>query len=238
VGRLLLVRHGQARFLSADYDSLSPLGGQQATLLGDYWIKLGFRFDRIYSGTHKRQRDTADLVGDAYRRAHVPCPEPILVPGLEEFYGEQVVKKCLPELLLTNEEIRTRYQAFKAAGTEGERFRQFQRVFVLICEMWIHGELKAEGIETWTDFTQRVNAAISQITANSRGQHLAVFTSGGVIALALQRALTISTEHTLALAWKVRNTGWSEFLFSEGRFTLSLFNAVSHLDDTSMWTYR
>jgi broad specificity phosphatase PhoE len=238
VGRLLLVRHGQARFLSADYDSLSPLGNQQATLLGNYWIKLGFRFDRIYSGTHKRQRDTADLVGDAYRHARISCPEAILMPGLEEFHGEQVVKKCLPELLHTNETIQARYRAFKAAGNEAERFRQFQRVFALICEMWVLGELKAEGIETWADFTQRVNAAISQITANARREHVAVFTSGGVVALALQRALTISTEHTLALAWRVRNTGWSEFLFSEGRFTLSLFNAVSHLDDTSMWTYR
>jgi broad specificity phosphatase PhoE len=238
VGRLLLVRHGQARFLSADYDSLSALGSHQATLLGDYWIKLGFRFDRIYSGTHKRQRDTADLVGDAYRRVRISCPEPVVIPGLEEFHGEQVVKKCLPELLLTNEKIQARYDAFKAAGNEGERFRQFQRVFALICEMWVLGEVKAEGIETWADFTQRVNVAISQITANARGEHVAVFTSGGVVALALQRALTISTQHTLALAWRVRNTGWSEFLFSEGRFTLSLFNAVSHLDDTSMWTYR
>ena len=59
MGKILLVRHGQASLLSADYDQLSPLGAEQARLLGRWWAARGDAVHQVWSGSLKRQRDTA-----------------------------------------------------------------------------------------------------------------------------------------------------------------------------------
>ena len=56
---LYLVRHGQAG-TRENYDSLSPLGRQQARLLGEHLRSQGITFEAIYSGALKRQRATAE----------------------------------------------------------------------------------------------------------------------------------------------------------------------------------
>ena len=56
---LTLVRHGQASFGGANYDELSDLGHRQSRILGEHWHRLGKRFDALYSGELRRQRDTA-----------------------------------------------------------------------------------------------------------------------------------------------------------------------------------
>ena len=58
MSELLLIRHGQASFGSADYDALSQLGLRQAALVGDYLVASGHRLDGIYCGTLKRQRQS------------------------------------------------------------------------------------------------------------------------------------------------------------------------------------
>jgi len=67
---------------------------------------------------------------------------------------------------------------------------------------------------------------------------VAIFSSGGPIGVALQRALELSPENTLKVAWMARNCSFSEFLFSGERFTLSSFNELPHLDESSLITYR
>ena len=69
MSRLFLIRHGQASFLERNYDKLSPKGEQQSRMLGEYWAGLKLRFDRVYSGPRVRQRETARIVGEAYRAA-------------------------------------------------------------------------------------------------------------------------------------------------------------------------
>ena len=51
-------------------------------------------------------------------------------------------------------------------------------------------------------------------------------------------ALGTSFETTLELVWQVRNASLTEFMFTEGRFTLSTFNSVAHLREPELWTYR
>ena len=67
VSVLTLVRHAQASFFPEDYDRLSPLGEQQARLLGEFWVRQGMRFDEVYSGPRLRQRQTAEMAGAACR---------------------------------------------------------------------------------------------------------------------------------------------------------------------------
>lgn len=71
-----------------------------------------------------------------------------------------------------------------------------------------------------------------------RGERVAIFTSGGPIGAAMQRALNLSPRDTLRITWMSRNCSYSEFLCSGERFTLSSFNSFPHLDDPSLLTYR
>src|SRR4051794_1467973 len=61
MGLILLVRHGQASTGSADYDRLSPLGEQQATVVGNELRARGIAPARVVSGALRRQRQTADF---------------------------------------------------------------------------------------------------------------------------------------------------------------------------------
>jgi len=75
--------------------------------------------------------------------------------------------------------------------------------------------------------------------SNSRnGQRVAAFTSGGPTAIAMHLALNTSFESTMELIWQIRNASLTEFMFTDGRFTLSTFNNVAHLREPEMWTYR
>ncbi len=236
---LFLVRHGQASFLERNYDKLSPKGEQQSRMLGEYWAGLKFSFDRVYSGPKVRQRETARLVGEAYRGAGLPWPEPIVLPEFDEFQAEAVLERSLPELIESDSDIRRMHQAFKDSLTRPEQFKTFQQIFEVVIGRWADGKLPLEGIEPWGDFSARVQRGLAQFPENgSHGQRIAIFSSGGPVGVAMQRALNLSIEATLKAAWMVRNCSYSEFLFSPGRFTLSSYNATPHFTDPEFLTHR
>ncbi|ALG07320.1 histidine phosphatase family protein [Kibdelosporangium phytohabitans] len=58
-----LVRHGQASFGAEDYDVLSPVGHLQGKHAGAELRRRGVHADQVWSGTLKRQRDTAAAAG-------------------------------------------------------------------------------------------------------------------------------------------------------------------------------
>ncbi|MBM3814434.1 MAG: hypothetical protein FJW20_22650 [Acidimicrobiia bacterium] len=62
---LYVIRHGQASFLSENYDRLSELGERQSRLLGEHWLSRGRRFDQVYYGPCERQIRTGGEVAGA-----------------------------------------------------------------------------------------------------------------------------------------------------------------------------
>src|SRR5580765_1253400 len=138
---LFLVRHGQASFLERNYDKLSPKGEAQSRLLGEYWAGQKVRFDRVYSGPRVRQRETARIVGEAYRKAGVPWPEPMVLGAFDEFSAEIVMERCLPELVEKDPHIRSLHQAFQKANGREEQFKTFQRTFEAVVGRWAAGEI-------------------------------------------------------------------------------------------------
>jgi broad specificity phosphatase PhoE len=72
---LYLIRHSQASFLSENYDKLSPIGEQQATILGKYWATRKLKFDRLATGPRERQKQSAQLVGRAYQASNQTFPQ-------------------------------------------------------------------------------------------------------------------------------------------------------------------
>ncbi len=239
MSRLVLVRHGQASFLEADYDKLSPLGETQSQLLGEHWASRDVKFDHTATGPLVRHRNTARIVAEAYRRAGVRFPEPIAVPEFNECDAERVLRQALPGLLETDEQVRALQDAAGAASTPEERSKSIQRVFEAVIGRWVSGELPVSGAESWAEFRARINRGISAFMARcGHGATAVIFTSGGPIAAAVERALHLGPLDTLRVMWMSRNSSYSEFLFSGERFTLSAFNASPHLDGTKLITYR
>jgi len=63
VPAIVLLRHGQASFGSADYDQLSDLGREQAAVAGRELALRGLRSPVLVSGALSRQRETAMIAG-------------------------------------------------------------------------------------------------------------------------------------------------------------------------------
>ena len=239
MGILYLVRHAQASFLEQNYDRLSELGETQARLLGEYWARRGIVFDRACTGPRIRQRDTVKLVTDAYDKAGLKFPEPFVFAELDEYPGEAVLGHSLPELVEKDRSIRDLHTAFESSSGSAGRRVAFQKLFEAVIGKWVRGELCVPGVETWPEFCSRVNSGMENfLSAGGGRERVAIFTSGGPIAVAMQRALHLSPEKTLQVSWMSRNSSWSEFLYDAKRFTLSSFNTHGHIDDPEMLTYR
>jgi broad specificity phosphatase PhoE len=239
MGTLFLVRHAQASFLEQNYDKLSKLGEKQARILGEHWARRKVLFDRVCVGPCVRQCDTLKIVGDAYGAAGLKFPEPVMLPEFDEYQAEAVLRGGLPGLLESDPCIRDLHSAFQASSDSGGQRATFQKLFAAVIGEWVRGVICPPGVETWLEFCSRVNSGLTKfLSSGGHGERVAVFTSGGPIAVAMQRALQLSPERTFEVSWMSRNSSWSEFLYSAERFTLSAFNVHGHIDDSAMLTYR
>ena len=201
---LWLIRHGQAAFASDDYDRLTDLGWQQARWLGEHLARMETGFDRIASGTLRRQRETAEAISDELRIA------PEVVPGLEEYSAHTLLQKA----------------GYKDRDPSVSRREHFQRLRGLLLD-WSDG--KAESNETWGDFRERVMGAVGELTGSGRGRVLAA-ASGGSIAMALTTILRLPADQMIEFNLQIRNTGISRLVFTGSRTYFNMFNAIPHIE--------
>jgi broad specificity phosphatase PhoE len=182
-----LVRHAQASFLGQNYDNLSDLGKAQARLLGEYWVRHTIVFDRAFTGPCVRHKDTLSIATDACRKAGNPFPEPRVLQEFDEYEGEAVLKRSLPGLLETDKNIRDLHSAFQSRSSSAERRATFQRLFEAVIGKWVRGEICPPGSETWLEFCARVNSGLTKfLCVGNSGERVAIVTSGGPIAVAMQ----------------------------------------------------
>lgn len=239
MGVLLVVRHGQASFLAENYDRLSARGEQQARLLGANWAARGLRITQVVTGPAERQIRTAALAGEMFRQAGLPWPEPVVDGALDEFPAEQVIRTFLPPLAERYTHLAESVRQFQAATDSGLKQRLFDRVLRDVSLRWLQGEIADASFITWPDFCERIAGSVRHILSQAaKSSTVAVFTSAGPTAATARLALGLSGEATLNLTWTVRNASVSEFLFTQGRFSLSTFNTTPHLADPSLVTYR
>lgn len=233
MSELYLVRHGQASFGADDYDNLSETGHEQAAILCEYWRSMDARFDAIYSGSLKRQVATADGLA-----AQVDVSSPRILEGFNEYVSHHIL-----------DAYRDQYAKADGFVIEGEGYasgmqdrRFFQRFLEKACQRWIEGELESELIEPFPLFKARVCDALEEVmAANSKGRRVVIATSGGVVAMAVQSVLAIPDEQAINLNWMVFNSSVTRIPFSGSRRSLSVFNAIPHLERpgfTDKITYR
>ena len=236
-----MFRHGQASFGQANYDRLSELGEVQARVLGEYWVRWREPLDAVYAGTLERQRMTAILTGEAFVGKGLPFPEIIELPELNEYDTQFILSSSVPRAVSEHPEILSLVKELAPAGPEALRNnkRAFQRLFARVMDLWVEGRLEVEGMESWPEFAARVNRGLERIMAEqSSGRTVGVFTSGGPISAAMQRALNCPDKTALELGWMILNGSITEFKFKDGRFTLAAFNSAPHLVEKKLWSYR
>jgi len=238
---LYLVRHGQASFGQSNYDKLSDAGAEQCVALGRFWASRGMRLDAVYAGDLVRQTESAELVRAEYEKAGLSFPPTRILAGFNEYDAQAILTGSLPDVLAGHPEIAVLLKDISPEGKPdlaGNR-KTFQRVFAKVMDLWVAGRLFAEGMESWPEFVNRVNSAIDEVVSSAgSGTVAAVFTSGGSISVAVQRALKTPDREALELGWLIKNASITEFRFSGERFSLAGFNCIPHLDRPELITYR
>jgi broad specificity phosphatase PhoE len=236
---LTLVRHGQAAYMQEDYDRLSPLGEEQSRKLGNYFARHGIPVDRVFCGPAKRHARTVSIVADAVRNAGNEWPAEQVIPDFDEFDAFKVMKVVVPEMSRRDPVIGALSQEFQAKRHLPEAGRILQKLFEEVCRRWCGGDYDTPNVETWAQFRQRITAAVERLRASAEpSSHTLVITSGGPIAATVAYALDLPHQKAIEFVWLSRNCSYAQFLFSGDRFSMHAFNAIPHLDDLSLLTYR
>ncbi|MDC0708194.1 histidine phosphatase family protein [Stigmatella sp. ncwal1] len=231
MSRIYLVRHGQASFGSDSYDRLSPLGERQSVLLGQHLRRIGFHAETWLSGSLARQRSTLTALLQGMEAASATD----FHEGFNEYDHEAILGAYLPRVMadrgLTPQEL---------SPLLGDN-RLFQAVFVQVMRHWIEGTPhERPPFETWKAFQARIHASLERL-ARSGQERIVVVSSGGPISLAVQAALDLSLEKTLALNWSIYNASVTELRVRQGALALAGFNNVTHLQlagEEGLLTYR
>ncbi|MCB2135928.1 MAG: histidine phosphatase family protein [Rhodobacteraceae bacterium] len=203
---LTLIRHGQAisgARSEADYDRLSPLGQQQARWLGDYLAGSG-GFDRLLSGTLRRQRETAEALNISARPHRID-------PRLNEL-DYFALSKALE-------------------ARQGTPFPDSAESFAAhipqVLDFWRAGHADSHH-EPYDAFRERVMAVVRDAATDGPGAVLV--TSTGVIATLCSLALGLEAVMKARLFLRVLNTSVHRFEYRDGVLYLNQFCATPHLD--------
>lgn len=207
MSHITLVRHGQANTEARDeasYDKLSPLGHIQSEWLGAHLRGSRAHHPRVFAGTLTRHIETAASAGftDGVTRD-------ARLNEMEYF----ALATCLEQ----------------QKGLPIPREREgFVDHLPQVYAAWQAGEITGPP-ESWRDFETRVSSALAEIAAGE-GPAI-VFTSGGVIAMAMRLALELDTLGMARITLGIMNSSMTRLHPIGGHLSPVLFNAVPHLED-------
>jgi len=227
-----MIRHGQASFGKENYDELSDLGRRQSRILGKNFMSSGILLDAIYSGTLARQSETVREFLSAYGSGGIKLPKILKTDAFNEHDSEGVLRGLIPVFIKENPGFE------KDVERMLDDNRSFQKVFEAVMLRWVSNDYDNPELRKWEDFIFQVEQGIKNIMANSdRGKNVALFTSGGPIAVAVRKALNLTNTDTIKVSWQVVNTSVSCFKYTKNRFMLSTFNEHAHFEK-GLITYR
>jgi broad specificity phosphatase PhoE len=221
---IYLVRHGQGSFGTHDYDRLSPLGREQSKLVGEHFAATGEAPDRVYTGSLRRQRETAELIAEGLGAKGASLSDATVEPAFDEYDGTAVLS-CYASSLSQDEQTRAGWPALLSDR------KKFQLFLELAARAWVDGKLESESLVSWSAFHARIVAALERIMAHEgRGKTLVIATSGGVIGTAVAHVLGQTTHLGIELNWAVHNGSLTRLIYTGQKVSLSMFNALPHLE--------
>ena len=238
MSRLYLIRHGQAG-PRHDYDRLSPLGEQQSQSLGRYLVSLNVEFAAAYVGRLARQRRTAEVVQAEYQNAGLSFPDLIEEPLWDEFDLGHVYQELAAPLGQDDPRFQQEFTAMMTAIENGdaEVHRNHNYCDIAIVRAWTAGRYTYSG-ESWRAFRERIAKPKRTLATFSSGQNVAVFTSATPIGVWMGEALGLDEREIWRLAGASYNSGISTFRIAGDGLRLFSFNALPHLLDSALWSFR
>jgi broad specificity phosphatase PhoE len=230
VGVIYVVRHGQAAFGTDHYDRLTEIGFTQARLLGAYLARRNIRFDAVFTGTLRRQTETAQAIFEGHPELGSK-PSPEIFAALDEYKPEAVM------MALTG--------SFPAPAPAAARrdpvvVREHFRVLREALLAWAEDRTSPEGMPAWKAFQDGAVAAIIAARQRFPDGHVLIVSSGGPIAAIVAGALNAPPASAVELNLRIRNSSLTEFASTPRRHHLVSFNGLPHLDtnpDPALTTY-
>lgn len=206
MAELLVIRHGQASFGAQDYDALSDLGHQQSEVVGRYLRDMGWRPDRLITGSLRRQEDTLNAMGfDQASEMHAGFNEYDFHDLLHSKYGGKP-----PDTVM--QDRKTHFRTLRDTVLDWQRDA-------------------IDGVqENWADFVGRV-AAAKAFAMDTDARRVLVVSSGGVIGQLVASTLQAPSAMMMELNLQIKNASLHRFVFSKGRVMLTEFNATPQFDE-------
>jgi broad specificity phosphatase PhoE len=231
--KIYLVRHGQANSLGANYDMLTELGHKQATLLGEYFVRMKVEFDFIGSGSLNRQIQTLEgiinpLIKDGYQ-----IPSSQIIEELNEFDSGLWLNIANAIRKEDNEFAKTldRYKILQAGGRPSSRdifYKLIQRVLL----EWVEG--KHSEPYSFVDYKSRVTKTLQKIPIDARS--ILLTTSSTPVAILSGLSLGLSQKEFLPLMKFISNTSLNIFHWENGSIAPITLNSYPHIQDSNQLT--
>jgi broad specificity phosphatase PhoE len=234
VSVLYLVRHGQAG-TREQYDSLSPLGREQARLLGEHFRAQKIQFDAVYSGSLKRQRATAE--------AALPGAPVTVDGGWDEFDLAQVYSEYAPHLSAADADFRREYDEMQVAIEDSRGahdhpvHRKWNDCDKKVVQAWVESRYPYSG-ESWPDFVARVHGVLTRICGKLTDGNAIVFTSATPIGVCAARTLELEDARAMWLAGVLMNASFSTLRIRGDEIRLFSLNNAPHLTSAESRTFR
>ena len=230
MGTIYVVRHGQAAFGTDHYDRLTEIGFAQARLLGGYFGRRQIRFDAVFTGTLRRQTETAQAIFEGHPEFGA-SPLQETFPGLDEYK---------PEAIMTALTGNFPAPALAAARRDPVVVREHFRVLREALLAWAEDRTKPEGMPVWQAFQDSAVEALVEARQRFPDGNVLIVSSGGPIAAVVAATLNAPPAAAVELNLRIRNSSLTEFAATPRRHNLISFNGLPHLDtnpDLTLVTY-
>ena len=227
---LYLIRHAQASYLSDNYDQLSGLGIQQANALGDY-LSNNLPIHQKYVGPHKRQRQTAECIHEAYQSIRLEIPFHTYIPQLKEHSGPATLHYHKPQLIQEDPQC---IQWHNEAIEQPLKLRENSiKIFEHFIPQWMAGNYAVDGLEDFATFRSEIAHGLDMILKDKQVSHNTVLvTSAGSISAIMAELLNIEDTKKIAeLSFEVYNASVTSLQLQSGEWKIKKFNQVDHLTD-------
>ncbi len=230
MGTIYLVRHGQAAFGTEHYDRLTDIGFSQARLLGSYFGRRDIRFDAVFTGTLRRQTETAQGIFEGHSELGT-SPLRETFAGLDEYKPEAIMMALTGNFPAP---------ALAAARRDPLVVREHFRVLREALLAWAEDRTQPEGMPVWQAFQDSAVAAVVEARQRFPDGSVLIVSSGGPIAAIVAAALNAPPATAVELNLRIRNSSLTEFSATPRRHSLVSFNGLPHLDtnpDPTLITY-
>ena len=230
MSKIYLIRHGQASYLSEDYDNLSDKGVLQSEALGKYFADNNIHFNKIFIGKLNRHQQTFDGFTSAFSTNGITLPNPTFLEELNEHQAPEALTLAYDDFVNQYDEAK---QLYNEINNEPKLTRRNSiKIFELFMREYASGRypFEYESIQSWADFRIQAKKGISSILENTdKGETIGVFTSGGTKSAIIGDVLGITEEKISELNLAIKNASFSQLLFSEKGLNVLSLNETPHL---------